>query len=57
MYLQDKTKEYYPDMITFETNKLTKKEKVAHVIALYNQLGYVVKNRTNDNTILVKEVV
>lgn len=57
MYLQDKTKDYYPDMITFETNKLTKKEKVAHVIALYNQLGYVVKNRTNDNTILVKEVV
>lgn len=54
-YLQDKTFDFYPDMITFETNKLTSKEKVAHVINLYNQLGYIVHNKTNDNTIMIKE--
>lgn len=55
-YLKERPQEFYPEMITFESNKLTSKEKVACIIDLYSQLGYVVQSRTNANTVLVKEV-
>lgn len=51
-YLRSKTKEYWPKMITFETNSLTPSQYVTEVIDLYTNLGYKVKSR-KENTILV----
>lgn len=50
-YLNTKSKDYYPEQITFETNKLTPVELVDEVIQIYQQLGYRVVDR-DFNTIL-----
>lgn len=51
-YLTQKTVEYYPNKITFETNRLTPQTEVDKVIDLYSKLGYVVCER-DFNTVLV----
>jgi FkbM family methyltransferase len=51
-YLKQKTVEYYPNKITFETNRLTPQTEVNKVIDLYSKLGYVVRER-DFNTVLV----
>jgi FkbM family methyltransferase len=52
-YLKNKTKEYYPKKITFETNELTDQNFVSFVIGEYNKLEYQMIER-GDNTVLIK---
>jgi len=55
-YLQDKSNDFYPNMITFETNELTNKQKLKNVIEIYNKIGYIIKKIDESNTILIKQV-
>jgi hypothetical protein len=48
-YLKSKDKQYWPKVITFETNSLTEESYINNVVRLYNELGYR-SRRDNDNT-------
>lgn len=52
-YLKDKSSEYWPNMITFESNELTPAETVTSVIDTYSKLGYKLQQR-DFNTVLVR---
>jgi hypothetical protein len=56
LYLKDKDKEFYPKMITFETNLLTKKELIEETIVLLEEKGYKIKSKNDfvedGNTVL-----
>ena len=53
-YLSDKSREYYPDIIDFESNFLTSESLVSEVIDLYIDQGYELLYRTA-NTRLKKK--
>jgi len=52
-YLKNKNKTYYPKKITFESNRLSKKEDVDEVINLYISLGYKLVKRKLDTTLVL----
>lgn len=55
-YLEDKSKEFYPKKITFETNLLTKKELIEETIKLLENKDYIVVSKNDfvkdGNTVL-----
>jgi len=51
-YLKTKDSSYYPNKITFESNRLTDPKNVDKVIAIYQSIGYK-KIKRNHDTILV----
>lgn len=54
-YLKNKEKYYYPKVITFESNELTPKEKIEHVLSLYYSVGYIRGSKAGKgNTKLIK---
>jgi len=54
-YLEDKAIEFYPEMITFETNSLSDERKVKLVLTIYTTLGYkIVKKAGKGNTRLIR---
>lgn len=54
-YVTAQGREYFPKMITFESNRLTAEEKIQTTIDLYASIGYRCHKRTKNNTILVLE--
>ena len=56
-YLKEKERIYYPEIITFETNELTKKEKINEVLNVYYSLGYRKGTKAGKgNTKLIKTI-
>jgi hypothetical protein len=53
IYLEDKSKDFYPKKITFETNRLTDRKKINDTIDLYISIGYKLEERTKADTTLV----
>jgi hypothetical protein len=57
-YLIPLNKEFYPDMITFETNLLTAYDTILKTIKIYESIGYKIKSKNDfvkdGNTVLEK---
>lgn len=54
-YLNDKTREFYPEKITFETNSLSNSETIKEVIIAFTKLEFqTVKKAGKGNTRLVR---
>jgi len=49
-YLIDKSREYLPQKIRFETNKLNPTDRVNNIIYLYGCLGYTVEKKMKNDT-------
>jgi hypothetical protein len=53
-YLKDKSKEFFPSRITFESNNLTSSNLIHETIELYTNHGYVISPESDaDNTVLI----
>jgi len=52
--LETREKEYYPDEIFFEANKLTPEEIILETIEIYKGFGYKMAQRTYQNVRLLK---
>jgi hypothetical protein len=52
-YLEDKSKEFYPKKITFETNRLTKKELIEETISMLEDKNYIVVSEISGNTVVI----
>jgi len=48
--LIDKSREYLPQKIRFETNKLNPIDRVNNIIYLYGCLGYTVEKKMKNDT-------
>jgi hypothetical protein len=52
-YLEDKSKEFYPKRITFETNILTEKELIEETISMLESKNYIVTSEGRDTVVIL----